>query len=132
VEEAKEANAPPAKKKDEKDKKSREKLERGVIASQTTSDRSSERESRLREKDSKEKFLSNATSHTAMKDVVKEPEFAVFASYCNPPKTPLRVSVLREMVSCLKSCQNIKIKLIVLSIFGVFLVLYFIKILSSI
>ena len=110
VEEAKELNAPPTKKKDEKDKKSREKLERGVIASQTTSDRSSERESKLREKDSKEKFLSNAASHIAMKDVIKEPEFAVFASYSNPPKTPLRVSVLREMASVmvLYFCQAVK------------------------
>ena len=98
VEEAKEVNVLPVKKKDEKDKKSREKIERGVVGSQNTSDRSSERESRLREKDSKERFLSNAASTMMMKDIVKEPEFAVFASYCNPPKTPLRVSVLREMV----------------------------------
>ncbi|CAB3995944.1 androglobin-like isoform X3 [Paramuricea clavata] len=97
VEEAKEVNIQPVKKKDEKEKKSREKLERGAVASQNASDRSSERESRLRDKDSKERFLSNAGSHMVMKDVVKEPEFAVFASYCNPPKTPLRVCVLREM-----------------------------------
>ena len=99
VEEAKEINVQPVnKKKDEKEKKSREKLERGIVSSQNTSDRSSERESRLKEKDSKEKFLSNAGSNTIVKEVVKEPQFAVFASYCNPPKTPLRVSVLREMV----------------------------------
>ncbi|XP_028410021.1 androglobin-like isoform X2 [Dendronephthya gigantea] len=99
LEEAKEVSAQPAKKKDEKEKKSREKLERGVISSQNTSDRSSEqRENRIREKDSKEKFLSNAASNAMLKDaVIKEPEFAVFASYCNPPKKPLRVSVLREM-----------------------------------
>ena len=99
VEEAKEVNVLPVKKKDEKEKKSREKLERGVISSQNASDRSSERESKLREKDSKDRFLSNAGSNTVVKDVIKEPEYAVFASYCNPPKTPLRVSVLREMVS---------------------------------
>ena len=98
VEEAKEVNIQPVKKKDEKEKKSREKLERGAVPSQNASDRSSERESKLRDKDSKERFLSNAGSHMVMKDVVKEPEFAVFASYCNPPKTPLRVCVLREMV----------------------------------
>ena len=28
-----------------------------------------------------------------------EPEFVVFASYSPPPKTPLRISTLREMVS---------------------------------
>ena len=100
MEEAKEVSLPPAKKKDEREKKSREKLERVAISSQNTSDRSSEqRESRIREKDSKEKFLSNAASNAMMKDaVMKEPEFAVFASYSNPPKTPLRVCVLREMV----------------------------------
>ena len=104
MEEAKEVNVSPVKKKDEKEKKSREKLERGVISSQNASDRSSERESRLKEKESKEKFLSNAGSNTVVKDLIKEPEYAVFASYCNPPKTPLRVSVLREMVCDWFSC----------------------------
>lgn len=98
VEEAKDVNVLPISRKRE-EKKSREKLERGAIPSQTTSDRHSERDSKMRDKESKEKFLSNAGSNTAVKELVKEPEFAVFASYSYPPKIPLTVSVLREMVS---------------------------------
>lgn len=108
MEEAKEVNVQPAKKKDDKDKKSREKLEKGAPSSQNTSDRS-ERESRLKDKDSKERFLSNAGSNMLIKDAVKEPEFAVFASYRNPPKTPLRISVLREMVCSSLLCDIRKI-----------------------
>lgn len=94
VEEAKEIVN--AKKKDEKEKKSKEKQERG-FGSQNNSERSSDRESRPKDKESKDRIL-GIGSNTVIKEVAKEPEFAVFASYCNPPKTPLTVSILREMV----------------------------------
>lgn len=32
-------------------------------------------------------------------EVPKEPEFVIFASYSHPPNTPMRHSVLKEMVS---------------------------------
>ena len=32
-------------------------------------------------------------------EVPKEPEFVIFASYSHPPSTPMRHSVLKEMVS---------------------------------
>ena len=32
-------------------------------------------------------------------EVPKEPEFVIFASYLHPPNTPMRHSVLKEMVS---------------------------------
>ena len=85
------------KKKEEKEKKPKEKPERG-FASQSNSERSSERESRLKDKESKDRFPGNV-SNAVIKEIVREPEFAVFASYSNPPKTPMRVSVLREIVS---------------------------------